>query len=173
MAQWFEISTPVQMPDELFLPSQPQPRLFALRRGLLASVRSTPVLVSTLLAALSLTGCMSKSQAQAQARMAYLAGQRDAVAELNRNQNPVAPPDNMPSNITFIGPVENPVISWTEGLTLGKAILTAVYHSQIDPTMITILRSNAEHQIDPARLLSGQDFPLLPGDVVRFHLPAQ
>ncbi|MBC8097396.1 MAG: hypothetical protein H7Y43_16445 [Akkermansiaceae bacterium] len=128
---------------------------------------------SALLVALSLTGCMSKSQAQAQARLAYLAGQRDAVAELNQNQNPVAPPDHAPSNITFIGPFENPVISWTEGLTLGKAILAAVYHSTTDPTMITIHRSHEEHQIDPSRLLSGQDFPLLPGDVIRFHLPAQ
>lgn len=120
------------------------------------------------------TSCISKKDAAAQARMAYLAGQRDAIAQLNQrpgaNQTPT---NNLPSNITFIGPVANPVIPWTQGLTLAKAILAAVYNSQIDPVALTIHRNHEEVQVDPARLLSGTDFPLQPGDVVQFQLPAQ
>jgi hypothetical protein len=96
------------------------------------------------------------------------------VGQLNPNQDPeIQAATNLSSNITFIGPVENPVVPWTPGLTLAKAILTAVYHSTSDPVMITLRRANEEIQIDPTRLLNGNDYPLRPGDVVHFQLPAQ
>jgi hypothetical protein len=115
--------------------------------------------------ALSLAGCVSKSTAQSQARLAYLAGQRDAIAQMNQQSSQVG-------NVTFIGPVKNAIVPWQEGLTLGKAILSAVYESQTDPTLIFIRRSTEEIEVDPARLLSGTDFQLKPGDVVQFQLPA-
>ncbi len=126
-----------------------------------------------------LAGCVSKSTAGIQARAAYLAGQRDAIAQMNQAQQQPQPGtnatalQNLPSNITMIGPVENPVIPWTQDLTLAKAIVTAMYVSAVDPTVIIIRRSNEEIQIDPARLLAGADYPLLPGDIIQFRLPEQ
>jgi hypothetical protein len=119
------------------------------------------------------SGCVSKSKAQAQARAAYLAGQRDAIAQMNPHQTGSTNELEAPADVTFIGPVETPKVPWTEGLTLAKAILQAVYKSQIDPTMILIIRPNEQIQIDPARLLSGNDYPLKPGDVVQFQMPQQ
>ncbi|HYG22626.1 MAG TPA: hypothetical protein VEH04_07590 [Verrucomicrobiae bacterium] len=123
-----------------------------------------------------LSGCMSKSAAQAHARAAYLAGQRDAIAQLNQQQpsdttQSVVP--NLPSNVTFIGPVEHPVVAWRTGLTLAQAILGAVYQSDLDPVMILIRRSNEEIRIEPSRLLNGTDIPLRPGDIVFIQMPAE
>lgn len=112
-------------------------------------------------------GCVSKTAADAQARAAYLAGKRDAIAEMNRQSGGT----NSVGEVSFIGPVENSTVPWSEGLTLGKAILTAVYSSPTDPTMIVIMRPNEQLQIDPARLLDGNDYPLLPGDIIRFIVP--
>ena len=123
------------------------------------------IAITTLIAALALTGCVSKTSAQAQARLAYLAGQRDAIAQMNQQSSQIG-------NVTFIGPVKNAIVPWQEGLTLGKAILSAVYESQTDPTMIFIRRSTEEIEVDPSRLLGGTDFPLKPGDVIQFQLPA-
>lgn len=122
------------------------------------------------------TGCVSKKVAAAQARAAYLAGQRDAMAQMVQSsgssgtvpQNPGAA-----SNVTFIGPVENPIVPWSNGLTLARAIVTAVYHSQTDPTLIIVKRAHQEIQIEPSRLLNGGDFPLLPDDIIQFQLPPQ
>lgn len=122
------------------------------------------IFVSLLFTVITLTGCVSKSAAQAQARLAYLAGQRDAIAQMNQQTSHIG-------NVTFIGPVRNAIVPWQEGLTLGKAILSAVYESQTDPTLILIRRSTEEIEVDPARLLGGTDFPLKPGDVVQFKLP--
>jgi hypothetical protein len=116
-------------------------------------------------ATLSFTGCVSKSAAQSQARQAYLSGQRDAIAQMNQQSSQVG-------SVTFIGPVQHAMVPWEEGLTLGKAILSAIYESQTDPSLIFIRRSTEEIEIDPARLLSGTDFPLQPGDVIQFQLPA-
>jgi hypothetical protein len=133
-------------------------------------------IVSALLlltATLCISGCVSKAKAQAQARAAYLAGQRDALAQMNQHQPDASGVIDEPANVSFIGPVENSSVPWTDGLTLGKAILSAVYKSQIDPTMILITRPNEQIQIDPSRLLSGNDYPLKPGDIVQFQMPQQ
>lgn len=111
------------------------------------------------------TGCVSKSTAQARAREAYLAGQRDAMASVLEQKS------GQTNSVTFIGPVNHPVVPWSEGLTLAKAILSAVYNSQTDPAMIIIRRPTEQIQVDPKRLLDGGDFPLKPGDVVQFQLP--
>jgi|SRR4051794_5236700 hypothetical protein len=108
-----------------------------------------------------IAGCVSKSTAKEQARQAYLAGRRDALAQMDARAN----------SVTFIGPVKNPTVPWTEGLTLAKAILAAVYDSQTDPAMIVIHRRSEEIQVDPSRLLGGDDFPIKGGDVVEFQMP--
>jgi hypothetical protein len=114
-------------------------------------------------AVLALNGCVSKSKALEQARMAYLAGQRDALAQMQKQPGE--------GSVTFVGPVNNRVVTWSQGLTLAKAIVNAGYNSQIDPMGILIHRTNGVIQIDPKRLLSGDDFPLQPGDIVEFQLP--
>ena len=104
-------------------------------------------------------GCVSKSKAQLQAQMAYLAGQRDGLKQAH--QQSLSGP-----SVTFIGPVNNSVVKWTEGLTLGQALVTAVYTSTADPAKIIIRRNNGEIQFDPKRLLQGEDLPLQPGDII-------
>jgi hypothetical protein len=117
-------------------------------------------------AAGSVSGCVSKSTAQAQARAAYFAGQRDAIAKMQQQHAEGG-------SVTFTGPVNNPVVPWTEGLTLAKAIVSAGYNSSTDPIAIVIHRNGEEIQIDPTRVLHGEDFPLLSGDRVQFYLPPQ
>ena len=108
------------------------------------------------------TACVSKSQAQAQARIAYMAGQRDAFAQMQHQQ---AEPD-----IKFVGPLNNPTVKWYQGLTLTKAIVAAGYNSTRDPQFIIIRRPNQEIQLDPKRLLDGDDIQLQAGDVVEFRM---
>jgi hypothetical protein len=129
-------------------------------------------------AALASAGCVSKKVAAAQARAAYLAGQRDAMTQMVQQSTSQVSAEQTPglaaiTNITVIGPVENPVVPWTKGLTLAQAIVIAVYHSPVDPTMIVIKRPHQEIQIEPSRLLNGGDFPLAPGDIIQFQLPPQ
>jgi hypothetical protein len=129
-----------------------------------------------LLFSILITGCVSKSAAEAQARAAYLAGQREAIAQIKEQQaapGSVSDTPNLPSNVTIIGPVDDPIVPWVDGLTLAKAIVTSVYNSQIDPAMIVIKRSHEEIHISPSRLLSGGDFPLQPGDVIAIQMPPQ
>ena len=61
---------------------------------------------------------------------------------------------------------KNPVLVWSEDLTLAHALVDAEYESATTPVAITIFRSGQELQIDPQRLLEGEDFPLFPGDIV-------
>ena len=93
--------------------------------------------------------------------MAYLAGQQAAYAQMQQQaRNP---------SVTLVGPVQNPSVPWSEGLTLSRAIVTAVYSSQVDPTSIVIHRHGQELQFDPKRLLRGEDLPLESGDVVELR----
>jgi hypothetical protein len=109
-----------------------------------------------------LGGCVTKSKAEAQARLAYLAGQRQAALEWQQ-----ASPR---SNVIFIGPVHRPVVDWSEGLTLSQAIVNAGYAAPKDPKTIIIRRSRQELRIDAKRLLQGEDFPLQPGDIIELEL---
>ncbi len=109
-----------------------------------------------------LSGCVSKSKADAQARLAYLAGQRDAMMQIQR-QGPRG------SVVAFIGPLNNPVVSWSEGMMLSQAIVKAVYNHPTDPTNIVIHRNGQDIPVNPGQLLSGQDVPLQPGDVIEIR----
>jgi len=119
-------------------------------------------LALTLSLAFLLGGCVSKSKADAQARLAYLAGQRDAMMQMQRqgHRGPV---------VAFIGPVNNPMVSWSEGMTLSQAIVKAVYNLPTDPTNIVIHRNGQDIPVNPGQLLSGQDVPLQPGDVIEIR----
>jgi hypothetical protein len=115
------------------------------------------------LAVTGLAGCVSRSTAQIRARRAYLAGQQAAAAQ---TQPPAQP--NVPT-ISIVGPVQNNLLLWSEGLTLAQAIVQAGYESQSDPVSIIIHRNGQEIPFSPRRLLNGEDFPLEPQDIVHLQ----
>ena len=104
------------------------------------------------------SSCVSRSKAQAQAREAYQAGQQAAMARMAKNQDQI---------VTFVGPVKNPTVPWTQNLTLAKAIVSAGYTPRGEPSQIMIVREGQAIPIDPKRLLGGEDIPLLSGDLVQ------
>jgi len=111
--------------------------------------------VSALLMATSFCGCVTRSQANAQAQAAYLAGQKDAFASIAQGQG-----------VVIVGPVQYPNIPWIEGLTLSQAIATANYTGHRNPKGITITRQGEQAIINPRDLLNGHVVPLEPGDTI-------
>lgn len=112
--------------------------------------------ISAFLIATSFCGCVTKSQARAQAQAAYLAGQNDALAKMA----------GLGQGIVIIGPVEHSNVPWVEGLTLSQAIATANYTSRRNPKAITITRQGEEASVNPRALLNGHVVPLEPGDTI-------
>jgi hypothetical protein len=114
--------------------------------------------ILALLMATSFCGCVTKSQARAQAQAAYLAGQNDALAKLaGAGQG---------QGIVIVGPVEHPNVPWVEGMTLSQAIATANYTSIHNPKAIIITRQGEQAVISPKVLLNGNVVPLEPGDTI-------
>jgi hypothetical protein len=120
------------------------------------------LILGVLVSAACCGGCVSKSELNNRVRMAYLAGQRDAAMQMQAGavQGP---------SVTFVGPVNNHVVKWTEGLTLSQAILKAVYSSPTDPATILVHRAGQNIESSPNQLLEGRDVPLQPGDVVEIR----
>lgn len=112
---------------------------------------------------LALTGCAgnNKAQTQQQFQRAYLAGEEAARAQMQQQMQQNAVPQ-----VHFLGPFKNPVLIWSEGLTLAHALVQADYQSQATPLAITIYRGSEIIRIDPQRVLQGEDYPLAPGDTV-------
>ena len=119
-----------------------------------------------LLLAVAFSGCVSKSKAQAQARRAYIAGQQETMVRMQQMQTQGQGPC-----VTVNGEVRNHVVPWTEGMTLAKALVAADYLGVADPGQVIILRNGVGMRVEPRKLLSGEDIPLQPGDVV--HLLQQ
>src|SRR5260221_8335889 len=73
-----------------------------------------------ILVAMTLTGCVTKSKAKADAREAFIAGQQQAMAmaRLQQAQGPT---------VTVVGQGRNKIIPWTQDLTLAQAIVNAGY----------------------------------------------
>jgi hypothetical protein len=110
-----------------------------------------------LISVVTTSGCVTRSQAEADEHEAYLDGQRDAfasVAEANR------------TSIMVIGQVQNREIPWKDGMTLAQAIVAANYVSNFNPREIILLRRGKSISIDPKELLRGHDVPLEPGDTI-------
>ncbi len=120
-------------------------------------VRMKLFFAAILTLAVSSGGCTTRSQSQADVRAAYMAGQRDAYARIAATQH---------TNVVVIGPVQNPEVQWTEGLTLAQAILAANYTGRENPKEITLTRQGETTPIDPKDLLGGHDVPLQPGDTI-------
>lgn len=116
--------------------------------------------VVVLLLAFAGGGCMTRSQSQTDVQAAYLAGQRDAYARIAALQR---------TSVIVIGPVQNPEVQWTEGLTLAQAIVAANYTGHGNPKGIILTRQGETTVIDPKDLLHGHDVPLQPGDTITLH----
>jgi hypothetical protein len=112
-------------------------------------------------------GCVTKSQADARARMAFLEGQNQALLRLHANAQPNVPPTiAIGPGVTFVGPVQNAAVPWRIGLTLAQAIVIAQYTGANDPTAIIIHRGGEDIPVQPKRLLDGDDFSLQLDDVI-------
>jgi hypothetical protein len=120
---------------------------------------NTPVWLLLLVFALS--GCVSKSKANAQARAAYIAGQQQAMARMQQAQAGGGP------CVTVNGEVRNRVVPWTQGMTLAQVLVAAEYTGTTDPGQIIIVHQGVANRVDPAKLLNGVDIPLQPGDIVQ------
>jgi len=103
-----------------------------------------------------LIGCTTKNKSKADARAAFVAGQQQALERVLQSRN----------SVTVVGPVRNPLLTWTEELTLAQALIAADYYLRKDPREIVIVRNGQPIRVDPKLLLSGEDVPLEPGDVV-------
>jgi hypothetical protein len=113
--------------------------------------------VLALLMATSFCGCVTRSQARAQAQAAYLAGQQDALAKMAADQR---------TSVYIVGPVQKSEVPWVEGLTLAQAIATANYTGRRHPKTITITRQGEQATVNPKDLLNGHVVPLEPGDTI-------
>ncbi len=107
-----------------------------------------------------IAGCVSKKESRFKAREAYVAGQQQAMQQLQRQNNP---------NIQVNGAVKNSLVPWVEGLTLAQAIAQAVYTERRDPREIFILRKGEAILINPKDLLRGKDEPLQQGDRIEIR----
>jgi hypothetical protein len=101
-------------------------------------------------------GCVTRSQADAQAQAAYLAGQKAAFASMAEQGQ----------GVVIVGPVQHPNVPWVAGLTLSQAIATANYTGRRNPKAITITRQGEDISVNPRDLLSGHVVPLQPGDTI-------
>ncbi len=117
-------------------------------------------LIALLLLSLAVSGCVTAAKDKADARAAYLAGQKDAFATIAATQR---------TSIKVIGPVQTPEVPWVEGLTLAQAIATANYTASGNPKEIVLMRRGESATIDPKDLLRGHDVPLEPGDTIMLH----
>jgi hypothetical protein len=113
------------------------------------------LLVPVFLALLA-AGCVSKSKARAEAQKAYMAGQQAAVARMQAQHN-----------VTVNGQVRNPLVPWTEDLTLAKAIVAADYYGKTAPGSIIVVHNGVGRRYDAKEVLKGDDMLLAPGDVVQ------
>ena len=104
-----------------------------------------------------LTGCVSRSQADARVQAAYVAGQKSAYLATGASPHDA---------IGITGPVKHPKVPWVAGLTLVQAIATAEYTGRHNPKQITITRHGVPIDVNPADLLRGRAIPLEPGDTV-------
>jgi hypothetical protein len=114
----------------------------------------------SILAVALLSGCTTKSGAQAKAQEAFLAGQNAALRQQQAAQF---------SGVTVVGPVQNPQVPWVAGLTLAQAIATANYLDSHEPKTVIITRQGESAQLDPKVLLNGVAVPLESGDVIELR----
>jgi hypothetical protein len=109
-----------------------------------------------ILALVAATGCVTKSKADAEAKAAYIAGQKAAYQSMGQTM----------MDVIVLGDVSKHEIPFVAGLTLSQALTTADYTGAHDPVEIVVRRNSVETRVDPKQLLAGQDMQLQPGDIV-------
>jgi hypothetical protein len=109
----------------------------------------------------ALTGCASKTKQQEQLRRAYESGLRAGQLQAQQQMQQAALPQ-----VRFLGHVKNPIVEWSEGITLTRALMAAQYLEENTPRAITIYRNGELLHVDIQKLLAGEDYPLYPGDTV-------
>ncbi len=110
--------------------------------------------------ALAVAGCTTRNRAHADAKAAFAAGQEQAWRDYQQAH---------PNSVRFVGPVREPVVEWTETLTLAEAIIVADYRDARDPRVIVVHRKGAAIPVELKQLLAGEDMSLEPGDVIEIH----
>ena len=114
-----------------------------------------PFLLLSILIGIVVTGCTTKSNARLQSREAFVAGQQQALAQMQEKKS-----------VRFIGSVQNPIVEWTEDLTLASAIVAADFRGRRDPRMFNLRRDAQTFSVTSKQLLQGEDFSLQPGDTI-------
>jgi hypothetical protein len=116
-------------------------------------------LIWLLLLVLAGSGCKTHSRsAQAQIQQA-IAAQQQALAQWQQEPS-----------VLVRGEVKNPIVGWSEGLTLARAIVAAEYRGPWDPHQILIIRKGETFRINPKHLLWKTEDPLLePGDIIQIE----
>jgi hypothetical protein len=105
----------------------------------------------------AVTGCANKERQRAEMFKAFAAGEEHARQEQQAKQ----------PKVSFRGPVKNPMVPWSEGLMLTKALAAAEYTGLASPRNIMLMRQGQVYQINPRRLATGQDdVELQAGDVI-------
>ena len=130
--------------------------------GELVRFAGVSALCGALLPGFAAGGCVSKSKAQAQARAAYLAGQQEAMMRMQQTQMQSQGP-----SVAIRGEVRNPVVPWTEGMTLRQVLVAADYRGATDPAQIIIVHNGIGRQYDPKQLFNGPEIPMYAGDTVQ------
>lgn len=115
-----------------------------------------------LLLCLALAGCAgNNTKTREQIQHAYAAGMEAGKLQAQQQAQSGVP------EVKFRGHVRNPVVLWTDGLTLAKALVQAEYLEQTTPTAITIYRNGQAMRVDLQSFLAGQeDYPLFAGDMI-------
>ena len=103
-------------------------------------------------------GCTTKAKAKAEARAAFLAGQQQGLMR-----------QAQAATVTVHGAVKNPVVPWTQDLTVARAIIAADYYGSGDPREIIMVRQGIATRIDPNKLLTGDDPLVQPGDILELR----
>jgi hypothetical protein len=122
-----------------------------MKRGILVS------LIGALVAILAFTGCTTRSKARAAEQAAFRAGQQQGTLSEKARQN----------GITVLGPVLNPLVPWTEDLTLAQVIVAAHWYGTSDPQRIILSHGDDRMEMTPEDILGpAGEFPMQPGDTV-------
>jgi len=109
---------------------------------------------------MTISGCVSKSSADARVQAAYFAGQRAAFVATGADPH---------TSVGVVGPVKHSRVPWVDGLTLVQAIATAEYVGRHNPQEIIITRHGQLINVDPAAVLNGHPVSLQPGDTVELR----
>jgi hypothetical protein len=126
-------------------------------QSLLTSAATQIIAVAfAILALVFVSGCVTKVTADAEAKAAFIAGQRAAYQSMQSNT----------TDVMVLGKVQKHDIPWVDGMTLAQALATATYTGAHDPTDIILRRNSVQTELDPRQLLNGKDVPLHPGDVI-------